>query len=386
MNQRNGLILSAALTVIGIIGALTLLIKGHGIMGTSHQFPWGIMISAYVFFVLIGSGLCMISSLGCVFGIEPFTAVIRRSVVLALITLIAGFIIMGLETPQPLNMIYMLLSPNFSAAIFWMGSLYGVYLAFLVGEFWHLIIKNNASKAHLFGTFAFFSALAASSNLGAVFGYIHARPLWEGAYTPVFFILTALLSGSAALTILYYLVEGKKSTSPILPATSKLLALFLSITLFFTIWKLITGLYGTIPVKSDAYRALFSGPYALNFWGLEIGAGMLIPLILLLFKPTRIKAFSAAVLSMVGLFFMRYNLVVAGLVVPLDVIDQAPLPITYLTYSPSWVELAIVCLGFGFTGLTYLLAEKRFDLSATLEPVEATEIEISADSAPTSSR
>ena len=382
MNQRSGLILSAVLTGIGIIGALTLLIKGHGTMGTSHQFPWGIMISAYVFFVLIGSGLCMVSSLGCVFGIEPFPSIIRRSVVLSLITLMAGFIIMGLETPQPLNMIYMLLSPNFSAAIFWMGSLYGVYLAFLVGEFWHLIIKNNVAKAHIFGTLAFGSALAASSNLGAVFGYIHARPLWEGAYAPVFFILTALLSGSAALIILYYLVERQKSASPILPATSKLLVLFLSITLFFTAWKLITGLYGTIPGKADAYRALFSGPYALNFWGLEIGIGMIVPLVLLLFKPTRTKTFFAAILSLIGLFFMRYNLVVAGLVIPLNVIDQAPLPATYLSYSPSWVELAVVCLGFGFTGLAYLLAEKKFNLSENVESTDtvATKAPIDATS------
>lgn len=365
MNQRNGLILSAALTGIGLIGALTLLIKGHGIMGTSHQFPWGILISAYVFFVLIGSGLCMISSLGCVFGIEPFTAVVRRSVVLALITLSAGFLIMGLETPQPLNMIYMLLSPNFTAAIFWMGSLYGVYLVFLAGEFWHLIIRNNPAKAHTFGLPAFFAALAASSNLGAVFGYIHARPLWEGAYSPVFFILTALLSGAAALVLVYSLISDKQSAETVLAATGKLMALFLSITLFFTIWKLITGLYGSIPAKADAYRALAWGPYSITFWGLEIGIGLVLPLLLLLYKPNWNRRLAAAALAMTGLFFMRYNLVVAGLIVPLDVIDQSPLPLSYLSYSPSWVELAVVALGFGFTGLAYILAEKRFDLSAS---------------------
>ena len=367
MQQRTGLLLSGTLITIGLVGALTLLFKGHGIMGTTHQFPWGIMISAYVFFALIGSGLCLVSSLGCFLAIEPFTSLVRRSVVLALITLSAAFLIMGLETPQPFNMIYMLFSPNFSAAIFWMGSLYGVYLVFLTSEFWYLIIRNNPAKAHLFAALAFFSALAASSNLGAVFGYIHARPLWEGAFMPVFFVLTALLSGSAALIVLHFLLEGKESASPVLPAVSKLLALFLAVTLFFSLWKLITGLYGNIPAKADAYRALFSGPYALHFWGLEIGVGLLIPLFLLFYKQTRRKIFTAAVLSLVGLFFMRYNLVIGGLIVPLDVIDQLPLPVSYLSYSPSWVELAIVGLGFGFSGLMYILAEKRFDLNVSAE-------------------
>lgn len=378
MQQRTGLILSGALLAFGLVGALTLLFKGHGIMGTSHQFPWGIMISAYVFFALIGSGLCLITSIGGFFAIKPFASLARRSVVLSLITLSSAFIIMGLETPQPFNMIYMLFSPNFSSAIFWMGSLYGVYLVFLLSEFWHLIIKNNPTKAHRFATFAFFSALAASSNLGAVFGYIHARPLWEGAFMPVFFVLTALLSGSAALIVLYFLLERKTAPSLVLPATGKFLGLFLITTLFFSIWKLITGLYGNIPAKADAYRVLFSGPYAFHFWGLEIGVGLMIPLVLLFYKQTRAKTFAAALLSLVGLFFMRYNLVIGGLIIPLDVIDQLPLPVSYLSYSPSWVELSIVCLGFGFTGLMYLLAEKRFDLSTSSSDLAVADHKMSA--------
>lgn len=203
MNRKTGTTVFAILTAIGAVGAVMLLWQGHHAMGTSHQFPWGIFISTYVFFALIGSGICLVSSLGSVFCMQPFTGIVKRSVVLAIITLMAAFIIMGLETPQPLHMIYMLFSPNLTAGIFWMGSLYGIYLVFLTGEFWHMIIKGNQKKAHLFGILAFGTALAASSNLGAVFGFIHARPFWEGAYMPVYFVLTALLSGSAALIILY---------------------------------------------------------------------------------------------------------------------------------------------------------------------------------------
>jgi Ni/Fe-hydrogenase subunit HybB-like protein len=365
MNRRIGVIVFTILTAIGVIGAVTLLWQGHGSMGTSHQFPWGIFISAYVFFALIGSGICLVSSLGSIFGIQPFPGIVKRSVVLAIITLIAAFLIMGLETPHPLHMIYMLLSPNLTAGIFWMGTLYGIYLIFLTGEFWHMIIKDNQKKAHLLGILAFATALAASSNLGAVFGFIHARPYWEGAYMPVYFVLTAFLSGSAALIILYYLKEGQASASPVIPALSKLMILFLAITAFFTVWKIITGLYGLVPSRVEAYKALLVGPYAFNFWALEVGAGMAAPLFLLVLKRTRTAAFTAAVLAITGIFFMRYDLVTIGQIVPLDVLDQAPLPVTYLRYSPTWVEWAVVALGFGFTGLAYLFAEERLDLDTS---------------------
>ncbi len=362
MNRKHGTTLFAILTVFGAIGAITLLWQGHHAMGTSHQFPWGIFISAYVFFALIGSGLCLISSLGNIFNIQPFHSIVRHSVVLAIITLLAAFLIMFLETPQPMHMIYMLISPNLSAGIFWMGSLYGIYLLVLAGEFWHMIIKGNQRKAHFFGLLAFITAIAASSNLGAIFGFIHARPYWEGAFMPLYFVLTALLSGSAALIILYYLKEGRSSDSPVIPVLARMMILFLFLTAFFTVWKIITGTYGRMPGGFEAYQTLLTGSYAFNFWILETVIGMLIPLALLMFRKGRTAAFWAAVLSITGIFFMRYDLVMVGQVVPLEVLDQSPLPVTYLSYTPTWVEWAIVSLGFGFVGLTYLFAEKRLDL------------------------
>lgn len=377
MKYRTALGLFASLIAFGLIGTLFLLFKGHHIMGTSQQFPWGLLISTYVFFVVSSTGLCLVSSIGHVFGIAPFHAVAKRSVVLAIITLMAGFLVMGIETPQPLHMLYMMVSPNWTSAIFWMGSLYGVYLVFLFGEFWYMIMRENHAKARLFAMLAFFSAIAAHSNLGAVFGFLHARPYWEGPYMPIYFILSALLSGSAILILLFYLHEGKDSSSPVVPAIAKLLTLFLSITIFFTIWKVLTGLYGHVPGKADAYRALLTGPYALNFWLLEVAVGMVIPLVLLLRNKTRKAAFTAAALSILGIFFMRYDLVMVGQVVPLDVIDQMPLPVTLLKYTPTWVEWAVVSLGIGFTGLCYLLAEKRFDLNSPVSGPHKTSASIS---------
>ncbi len=378
MNQRTGLMFSAALLFFGLVGSAYLLFKGHHIMGTSHRFPWGLLISSYAFFVGSSTGIFLISALGYIFNIKPFHRIAKRALVAAIATLLAGFIVMGVETPQPLHMLYMLLSPNFTAAIFWMGSLYGIYLLLLAGIFWHMILNNNLAQARNWGLVGVFTAIAASSNLGAIFGFFHARPYWDGPYLPIYFILSALLSGSAILTILCYIKEDRDSASPLVPALAKLLTLFLSIMVFFTAWKILTGLYGHMPGKAEAYQALLTGPYALNFWILEVSIGMAIPLILLLWKKTRRAAFTAAALSILGIFFMRYDLVMVGQVVPLDVIDQLPLPVTLLTYSPTWVEWAVVSLGMGFAGLFYILAEKRFDLSAPASGPQKSDLPSSA--------
>lgn len=358
----------ALLTMIGCIGAFMILTQGHGVLGTGQYVTWGILISTYVFFVVSSTGLCLISSLGHVFGVEPFSVVGKRSVVLAIITLIAGFVLMGLELGHPFRLINVLFSPNFSSAIFWMGALYGLYLLLLFIEL-HYLYRNDHKKAQVFGLVGFISAIVAHSNLGAVFGFLHSRPYWEGPYIPIYFILSALLSGTAILTVIFTFVERKREASGIIPALSRLLTLFIALTIFFSAWKLLTGLYGEPAGKYEAIMALVSGPLSIHFWLFEVAFGMLIPFGLLLWRGER-GAFIAAISALIGIFFMRYDLVIAGQIVPMEVIN-AVVPTVgwkYYEYTPTFAEWAVVALGFGLTGLGYLLCENKLSLDSGSEP------------------
>ena len=62
------------LLAIGAFGAIFSLNPGDEVFGTRPSFEWGILITAYVFFAITTSGLCLASSLGTVFGIERFRA------------------------------------------------------------------------------------------------------------------------------------------------------------------------------------------------------------------------------------------------------------------------------------------------------------------------
>lgn len=366
MNQKSWMALFAILLLAGAGGAINVLIQGHSAFGTTDELPWGILISTYVFFVVSSTGLCLVSSLGHVFHFNPFGIVAKRAILLAIITLLAGFVTIGLELGHPLHMIYVLLTPNFSSAIFWMGALYGLYMVLLIGEFWYLN-KEEYARARVWGMAGFLSAIVAHSNLGAVFGLLHARPFWEGPYLPIYFILSALLSGTAILIVMYYLKERNGEPSPIVPALAKLMTLFVCITIFFTSWKIISGLYGHPHGKYQALQALFSGPLSVSFWSFEVGLGMAAPLVLLLMFRSRKSAFWASVMALTGIFFMRYNLVIAGQIVPLDVLDMAAPVGKYLSYSPTWSELAIVAGGFGLTGFVYLLGERKLNLESPVD-------------------
>jgi len=368
-NRKWWMYLSAALVVFGIAGAVNVMISGEHAMGTNNHVPWGALIAGYVFFVVSSTGLSLVASLGHVFKMDRFEVIGKRAVLGSIITLVMGFVVIGLELGHPFNMIYLLFTPNFKSAIFWMGLLYGVYLVLLCFELYYMF-KHDHKKATLFGLLVFISAIAAHSNLGAVFGFISARPYWAGPYMSIYFILSALLSGSAILSVMFYIVGRNQKREDfiyreehIVTSLGKLLALFLGITMFFTVWKVLTGLYGAVPGKYEAIMALINGPLSIRFWLFEVLLGMLLPFIVLMtkggFQPKRV--FTAGLMTVTGIFFMRLDLVATGQLVSHQYVEGA----TELIYNStfiSWSEWGIILGAIGGSILLFLVGDKKWNL------------------------
>lgn len=335
--------------------------------GASREVPWGILISTYVFFVVTSTGLCLVSSIGHVFGVKDFMPIAKRAVFLSIMTIIAGFFVIAFEIENPFRMaIYNVISPNLTSNIWWMGTLYGAYMLFMAVEYAFLVM-NRPGIATKVGFMGVVAGIAAHSNLGAVFGMLHGRDFWYGPYMPIYFIASAMMSGAATIiffTWLAYKANGEKMDAAMkraLEVTTKVGILLISVILFFTAWKIITGFVGG-DAKKEAIAMLLSGSYAFNFWGLEVAVGMVIPLALFIIsRGQNLKLIAtASALMIFGIFFMRYDLVIVGQLVPvyyeLGVNEYSQV----LSYMPSVHEILIVLGGMGFVGLTFLLGEKIF--------------------------
>lgn len=363
------LVLFAFITIIGVAAGLHAMYIGYShAYNVSREVPWGILISTYVFFVVTSTGLCLVSSIGHVFGIKDFMPIAKRSVFLSIVTIIAGFTVIFFEIENPFRMaIYNIISPNLSSNIWWMGTLYGAYLFFMIVEFVLLQIEKHRLATYA-GFMGVVSGIAAHSNLGAVFGMLHGREFWYGPYMPIYFIASAMVSGCATILFFTYLAHKvnneqiDKIVAKAINATRKVGILTICIIMFFTAWKIITGFVGA-EGKREALMVLLTGKYSFNFWVLEVAIGMLIPLILyILSRGKNIKLiFVGSALMIFGIFFMRYDLVVIGQIIPvyyeLGVTEYE----TLLSYSPSIHEILVVLGGMGIVGTTFLLGEKIFN-------------------------
>ncbi len=361
--------LLALLTVVGVAAGVHSIYAGHEhTYGVSRGVPWGILIAAYVFFVVTSTGLCIVSSVGHVFGFENFNPIAKRAVFMSIGTIVAGFLVIAFEIENSWRMpVGNVIGANPTSNIWWMGTLYGAYLFFMMIEF-VMLQKNNHKVATAFGLAGLLTGVVAHSNLGAVFGLLNGREFWHGPYMPIYFITSAAMSGCVAIiffTYLAYKFNGWKMSEQMkksMESVAKMGALMMAIIIFFTSWKMITGVTGHPPGKYEAMMALLTGPYALNFWVGEVALGMIIPFVIIMaVKGRNMNAlFIASVAGMIGIFFMRYDLVIVGQLVPafhgMGLVDYPEL----YTYMPTLHENLVVLGGIAFCGLTFFMGERLF--------------------------
>ena len=347
------------------VGVTLYLMHGHHAYNVTREHPWGLLIAVYIFFVVSSTGLCIVGSLGDVFGFKEYEMISKRAIFGSIVTIMAGFAVIAFEIGHPVTMlIYNVLTPGFTSAIWWMGTLYGLYLTFMIIEFVFLL-KHDMRMARIFGLTGLLVGLAAHSNLGGVFGFLNARTISNGVFYPTYFILTAFITGIFIAFIMMgirYRLSFPENAKKMLTNLAKIQGLLIAILIFFVTWKMLTDIYGGMPNRSEVALHILG---SWTFWA-EVVLAMVIPLLIILkSKGSAILAmFWASLGGMVGVFFMRYNLVHDTQLKPLQMmkVREYQLAPEWVSYFPSAAEIMISLGGLGLCILLYYVGTKLFNL------------------------
>ncbi|MFC1964805.1 NrfD/PsrC family molybdoenzyme membrane anchor subunit [Chloroflexota bacterium] len=361
-------VITVALAV-GVWGTVTLIVNGHSTTGTSSQIPWGIFVPGYVFFVAASVG-CVIVSLGYALGMKKFELIMKRAVFVGIVTLLAGGLLIILDLGSPLTAIRFFMSPNLTSPMWWLSIFYLAYLILLVIEF-YLIHKNKVGRIKVVGIFAGLAAIAASSTLGGLFGFAAVRTYFESAFSPIYFLLIAVIIGTALLlftTILQYKVT-KKEMNPelhsLVVGLAKFLGVMVGIAIFFTIWKDLTGLSSTIPTTALAYEHIFSTWW---YWVVVLFMGLVTPVFLLFNSGTRKLngILAASVLVLIGMFAARIEFTLGGQITPI-VANLKHLAFPLGSYSATFVEIAVILFAVAVAALLYTIGTRALALEKVPE-------------------
>ncbi|MBS3732852.1 MAG: polysulfide reductase NrfD [Desulfobacterales bacterium] len=357
---------------LGLFAALTTIIAGLGVYNTRDVVFWGLPMAGYLFFGLTAAGLTLLSSLPTVFGAKHLYPVAKRAALLAFATLLAGLMCKGLDL-GPIstltNLIWIAFSPNLTSPIWWMAILYGFYFAFVVFKF----LTMHQGKWHRAeGVFAAIGALLLSFfsylSLSVVFGTVQARLGFFGFTLGLYFLVTALASGLAALllsSVINDSLKAGKNEGEIRARGD--LSLYLGIALGATLVVFLLRVIRAFAAETEQMAGFVHMMTSLSF-NVELIAGILIPLAILAFAALRKNAaaqFAAAVLVLVGMFAGRFEQLLSGNVKPMGV--QAEGAPQFIHYVPSIYEWGIILLVLSLVLTIYTLAERYLDLGAAPE-------------------
>jgi molybdopterin-containing oxidoreductase family membrane subunit len=357
-----GLVVSLVIVLFKLVG------EGHAAFNTtSDGMMWGLPVAVYVFFVLTSTGLTFVASMAMVFGLKDFYPIAKRCVWLAVATLVAGFTALAFELGHPFRMLWAIpVSFQYKAPLNWMGVFYSLYLVFLLLKFRKMHADDWDSRtSRNLGIASLLAVIVAHSTLGLVFGMMAMRPFWYGGLIPVYFLVTALLSGLAFAVLFTHLAHRSMGAAVPAPVREllagslpKVFAFALGVVLLFSVSRTITGLWSNAE-GLQAFHWMIGAPW---FW-IEMAA-LLVAFVILLTPGMRSGVGAqvlASLLVIVALFIGRYEYMIGGQVVPLFKGSWVP---EFIPYTPSLTEWMLALLAVGVTLTIYALGDRVLNLSA----------------------
>jgi Ni/Fe-hydrogenase subunit HybB-like protein len=320
------------------------------------ELQWSVLIVLYPFITGLVAGAFILASLERVFNVQAVKPTYRLALLTALAFLLVAPLPLQLHLGHPERSLQMYLTPHTQSAMAMFGFVYLWYLmAVLVLEIWldyrrDIVLKWRASTGLsrlLYGAMALWSdnigesALKLDDRLGRaltvigipsafllhgyvgfIFGSIKANPWWSTPLMPIVFLFSAIVSGIACILLLYFVTCWLRRVPvdmPCVDTIAKYLYYAFLVDFSLEMLDLIHRLYEA----DESFRALDFMVKTRLFTSqivVQIILGTVVPLVLLGLsqlvtfreKARRAIYVAAGGLTLMGVFAMRWNVVIGG--------------------------------------------------------------------------
>lgn len=376
-------------------------ISGLDVTNLSSITPWGAWIAFYIFFVGLSAGSFLLSTLIYVFGMEEYERVGKAALFTAIVCMVVALTFVLLDLGQPFRALNAVIYWNVTSMLAWEVHFYIVYIVLLSVELYIAmredlvkLAKTNSLKGKVARLITFKNAtineltkkrdhfwmkvlgtigipiaiLGVHGGTGTIFAMVKARAAWNTAIFPIIFVVSAMVSGTALLLAMYVIkrkVMKQEIDKGMVQSLAKLMAGFLIIDLGLQFYEYLTGWYGLEEHHLDYLGTMMGSDFAWSFWIVQMFFGAAIPLTIVFWNKTNqsINALlTAAILIVIGIIGVRFNIVVPAQVVPL--FHELPWGQYYPTFSEWIISAGVVAMGL----LIYSFGEKMLPIEESEAP------------------
>lgn len=290
-----------------------------------HRESFGVLIALYIFFTGLSAGSFFVSILSYGFGLRSYRTLARLAIVTATLMLVVAPLFLLVHVGRPLRAWHLFAFLNPGSPITWGSFLLTTYPLFCV-MYGGCVFLAKDRAARIWGLAGIPFAVAVHGYTGFILSFCASRPLWHTSMVPLLFLISAVVSGTALMILVFAVVwalEGKSIHGPseaggLILSLGRLLGWILFVDLVLTAAELLVGSISGLENRW-AVGELLRGELALRFVGFELILGKLLPLVLLLSGRLRRvwTVLVASALIVVGILFMRLDLVAVGELRPL---------------------------------------------------------------------
>ena len=320
------------------------------------ELQWSVLIVLYPFLTGLVAGAFILASLERVFNVKAVKPTYRLALLTALAFLLVAPLPLQLHLGHPERSYEMYLTPHRSSAMAMFGFVYLWYLmAVLVLEIWldfrrDIVLLSQSTtglkrwvyKAMTLGSsnlseralrideragwiitiIGIPSAFLLHGYVGFIFGSVKANPWWSTPLMPVVFIFSAMVSGIAAVMLIYMLMMwARRQTIDIACVDTIARYLFYTFIIDFSLEML--DLIHRVYEADESFRSLDFMVHTKLYVShivVQIMLGTVTPIALL--AVTQVLSFTeiarkriyalAGSLTLIGIFAMRWNVVIGG--------------------------------------------------------------------------
>ena len=354
------------------------------------ELQWSVLIVLYPFITGLVAGAFILASLERVFRVEAVKPTYRLALLTALAFLLVAPLPLQLHLGHPERSLEMYLTPHRSSAMAMFGFVYLWYLmAVLLLEIWldyrrDIVLKSQSSTGiprliYRFLTFGSSeiterslriddrlgyiitligipSAFMLHGYVGFIFGSVKANPWWSSPLMPIVFIFSAMVSGIAAVMLLYMLSSRLRGREIDIRCVDKI-AQYLMYTFIIDFSLEMLDLIQRIYEADESFRSLDFMVHT-RLWKsqviVQILLGTVTPIALLgltqVLKFTEIarKRIYALVgcLTVIGIFAMRWNVVIGGQLFSKSFLGYTTYKMSFATREGLLTAIVLMLLPF----------------------------------------
>jgi Ni/Fe-hydrogenase subunit HybB-like protein len=354
------------------------------------ELQWSVLIVLYPFITGLVAGAFILASLERVFRVQAVKPTYRLALLTALSFLLVAPLPLQLHLGHPERSFEMYLTPHRSSAMAMFGFVYLWYLmAVLLLEVWldyrrDIVLKSQTSTGlarmvyrvltlgsaniserslkidervgYFITLIGIPSAFLLHGYVGFIFGSVKANPWWSSPLMPIVFIFSAMVSGIAAVMLLYMLSTRLRGGEIDIRCLDKV-AQYLLYTFVIDFSLEMLDLLQRIYEADESFRSLDFMVHT-RLWKsqviVQILLGTVTPIVLLglaqILKLTdkarkRIYAL-AGCLTVIGIFAMRWNVVIGGQLFSKSFLGYTTYKMGFATREGLLTAIALLILPF----------------------------------------